>query len=79
MVRPNQIVEFSTDEKTATFLMFARSEKTVKRRVLLLNFPSLLPTVLMDGTDEFVENVQLITSGRVNRYAVKVDLNQVNQ
>jgi len=77
MVRPNQIIA-STDT-TLTFLMFARSEKQVKRRVMLLNFPGLAIQLLKRGSlDQYVEGVELVTEGIVNRYEVTVDIEAVN-
>lgn len=75
MVRPNQIVEFEPQE-SITFLMFARNEETVKRRVLWLNFPSTIRKTLLGDAevDDFVENVQLQTGGMVNRYTVELSL-----
>lgn len=77
MVRPNQIIQATED--TFTFLMFARSESQVKRRVLLLNFPGkILPAILRgDDLDRFITEVTLQTEGIVNRYRVTVDLEEI--
>lgn len=79
MVRPNQIVDFSIEDKTATFLMFAMSENVVKRRVILLNFPSKIRDIVLGemAPDDFITDVELVTSGVVNRYAVTVDLGEI--
>lgn len=79
MVRPNQIVRFEPDKGEVTFLMFAMSEKTVKRRVLFLNFPSTISDVLFGdmSVDDFIKEVELVTEGMVNRYAVTVDTSAV--
>lgn len=73
MVRPNQIIKSGDNE--LTFLMFARSENAVKRRVLFINFPpKVVDVVLGDETvDQHISNVELATEGRVNRYKVTVD------
>ena len=73
MVRPNQIIE--RNGKELTFLMFARSEEQVKRRVVALNFPThYLSTFFSDASaTEIVNNVELMTEGSVNRYAVTID------
>lgn len=75
MVRPNQIIKSNLDNGELTFLMFARSESQVKRRVLLINFPSVAADLLMSdaSVDDYISNVRQVTSGRVNRYAVTVD------
>lgn len=79
MVRPNQIVEFDPENNEIGFLMFARSEPMVKRRVLFINFPSVIPDVLLgDKTvDDFVKRTKLITEGRVNRYEVVLDTSRI--
>jgi len=73
MVRPNQIIEREGTE--FTFLMFARSEGVVERRVLLINFPGQTISRFLSGEDlgEAVVNTELITEGNVNRYAVTID------
>lgn len=73
MVRPNQIIERNGTE--FTFLMFARSEGVVERRVLLINYPGKTINRFLSGEDlgEVVVNTELITEGRVNRYAVTVN------
>lgn len=78
MVRPNQIVE--TGDGTLTFLMFARSESQVKRRVLLLNFPRAYTQKVInrEPLDKYVTKTELVTEGRVNRYKVTVDLTEVS-
>lgn len=78
MVRPNQII--SSTSNTLTFLMFARSEPQVKRRVLLLNFPGkMIPAVLKrEDLDQYIRNVELATEGMVNRYKVTVNVGAVN-
>lgn len=77
MVRPNQIIESNIEENELTFIMFARTEKQVKRRVLLLNFPSL-GLQAIKNPDKFVKRIQLVTEGMVNRWAVTVDTERVN-
>jgi len=74
MVRPNQIVEFRPESGQIGFLMFARNERVVKRRVVFINFPSVIPDVLIGGktVDDYVSGVTLVTKGRVNRYKVTV-------
>lgn len=76
MVRPNQIISSDSEEGTLTFIMFARSEDMVKRRVLFLNFPRSAPRVLLGSkeVDDFVEEVQPVTEGMVNRYAVTLNV-----
>lgn len=76
MVRPNQIIK-STDT-TLTFLMFARSNQQVKRRVLLLNFPGkAVRLILQDDIDNVIENVSIRTEGAVNRYNVTVNTDEI--
>lgn len=77
MVRPNQIIASNIQNGELTFIMFARTEEQVKRRVLLLNFPSLGLQALTNP-DDFVTNVQLVTEGMVNRYAVTVNTNAIS-
>lgn len=73
MVRPNQIL--SRSGKELTFIMFARSESQVKRRVVALNFPG---KYLMSGlSTDAVTNVEVISEGGVNRYAVTVDIERL--
>lgn len=76
MVRPNQIVEFNPDKGEITFLMFARSVSQVQRRVLFINFPSTIIGVALQDRDvsDFIKRTELITEGRVNRYAVTVNI-----
>lgn len=74
MVRPNQIIQREGSE--LTFLMFARSENQVSRRVVMLNFPGvyLRKVVLGDvAIGDLVTEVEKITEGTVNRYAVTLD------
>jgi len=79
MVRPNQLVNLDTERKQATFLMFARSDGTVKRRTLLINFPSKIIDITLGGKtpSDFVSDVTKVTEGKVNRYAVTIDLNEI--
>jgi len=79
VVRPNQIISSDISQKKLTFIMFARNEQTVKRRVVLLNFPSKLRDTVMGSfsPDDAVDDVEQITSGTVNRYAVTVNTEEV--
>lgn len=73
MVRPNQIIQRSGTE--LTFIMFARSEKAVARRVLLLNFPG---KAIKSGLDDrAVEEVEVLSEGMVSRYAVTIDIERL--
>jgi len=56
--------------------MFAQSEKQVKRRVVLINFPMRISSIVFgDKTaDDYVTETKLILEGNVNRYAVTVEL-----
>lgn len=72
MVRPNQIIESDVEKKQLTFIMFARSEEQVKRRVLFLNFPG---KAIRSGLDTSpITNVEVVSEGMVKRYAVTVNL-----
>jgi hypothetical protein len=76
MVRPNQIINSNIDGGELTFIMFAQSEKQVKRRVVLINFPMRISSIVFgDKTaDDYVTETKLISEGNVNRYAVTVEL-----
>lgn len=80
MVRPNQVISSNLDQNELTFIMFAQSEQQVKRRVLFLNFPSvIIPVMLGDAEiDDFIAQIQLVTEGMVNRWAVTIDAGVVN-
>ena len=76
MVRPNQIIDSDVENKQLTFIMFARSEEAVKRRVLFLNFPG---KALMSGFDtSAISEVEVVSEGLVTRYAVTVDLEMLD-
>lgn len=77
MVRPNQIIERDGDK--LTFLMFARSEPQVKRRVLALNFPMAYfkRLFISSETTKPVTEVRQFTEGTVNRYEVVVDTSKL--
>lgn len=78
MVRPNQIV--SKDESELSFIMFARSEDQVKRRVLMLNFPyAYFSDILMGDleTSDVITKVELLMESNVNRYVVTVDVDEI--
>lgn len=78
MVRPNQIIQSDIENGTLTFIMFARSEEQVARRVLLLNFPGKGLKALIEGRkDEIVKDVQLLTEAMVNRYAVTLNTGEI--
>jgi len=78
MVRPNQIIKSDVEKGTLTFIMFARSEEQVSRRVLLMNFPVNGFKALIQGRkDEIVENIQLFNEGIVNRYAVTINTREI--
>lgn len=71
MVRPNQIIDSDVENGKLIFIMFARSEEAVKRRVLFLNFPGQF---IKSGLDtSAVTEVQLMIEGNINRYAVTVE------
>lgn len=74
MVRPNQIIDATTE--SFTFIMFARNESTVKRRVLILNFPSVFipKTLIREDLDKYINSVEIMTEGEIKRYAVEVDI-----
>jgi len=77
MVRPNQIVNSDPENKEFEFIMFARSEETVQRRVLAINFPSIYFKQVLFGDKEvqnFITNTTLVSEGRVNRYTVTLKL-----
>jgi len=79
MVRPNQIIRSDTARGRLTFLMFAQSEAQVKRRVVFTNFPKTVITTRTGETsiDDIVENVELVSDGVTNRYAVTVNTNEI--
>lgn len=79
MVRPNQIISSDIKNGKLTFIMFARDESTVKRRVALLNFPGKFIMNLGNSSyvDQVVDNVELVSEGMVNRYAVTLNLNRL--
>lgn len=79
MVRPNQIIRSDTARGRLTFLMFAQSEEQVKRRVVFTNFPKTVITTRTGETsiDDIVENVELVSDGVTNRYAVTVNTNEI--
>lgn len=80
MVRPNQIIQSDPEEGRLTFIMFARSERMVKRRVMALNFPGEFPSLVLGekDVDDVVVDVTLLNDGVLtNRYAVSVDLDNL--
>lgn len=81
MVRPNQIIESDVENGELTFILFARNEEQVKRRVLWINFPQTIRRTLFgdESVDDFVKRVQQVTTGKVNRYAVTIDTRKVSQ
>lgn len=81
MVRPNQIIQSNLEDGELTFLMFARSVKQVKRRVLYLNFPSTIRSTILgdEDVDDFIKRVEVVTTGTVNRYAVTVNTSKLTK
>lgn len=59
--------------------MFGRDEKTAKRRVLFINFPSKLPEVLFEDrtVDDFISSTEVVTEGFINRYKVSVRRDEI--
>ena len=78
MVRPNQIIDSTSS--TLTFLLPAQNKKQAKRRAVLLNFPGVaIPVVLKrDSFNQYVESVEVVTKGLINRYKVTVNTESIN-
>lgn len=79
MVRPNQVIRSDPARGRFTFIMFAQTEGQVKRRVVFANYPKTIITTRIGDTsiDDIVENVELVSDGVANRYAVTVNTNEI--